>query len=94
MIERRLGLKTDTGHARRWHDKLFGFILGLLLIFLLNWILGCGHIEVVKLREPLNCADPYFKDDVRCGKAFYRVPDQNFELDTPVTVDFENIEFD
>jgi len=46
MIDRRQGLMTDTGEARRKGDKVFGFILGILLVFLLNWLMGCTQATV------------------------------------------------
>jgi hypothetical protein len=41
-IDRRRGLQTDTGHSRRWRDKLAGFAFGLLLVLIIALLSGCG----------------------------------------------------
>ena len=67
MRERRDGLSTDTGHARRWNDKIFSFAVFLLLVFLANWLIGCAGAakgaESSRFQAPDCQAEP---DDFRC----------------------------
>lgn len=95
MRDRRQGIMTDTGHARRWNDKIFSFIFFILLVFLLNWILGCagGKVgeEVSDLRRTtVDCAEPYFQDDFRCQ---VYLPEEDIELDQVETEAVFEVEF-
>ena len=78
-IERRSRSNPECGKARRWTDKLFSFVAFLLIMFLLNWALGCAVTAPVSERElydNLDCkAHP---DDVRCELYF---PEEGPELD-------------
>lgn len=90
MRDRRQGLMTDTGHARRWHDKLFGFTLGLLLVFLVNWLLGCATVSD-QGRTPVDCSEPYFQDDFRCS---VYLPEEEINYEAVESVDLETVEFE
>ena len=83
--ERRHGLKTDTGHARRFNDKLFSFIFWALLIFLLGMIFGCSSAKRAE-RLPAQCNLAEYAMDFRC-QAY--VPDDGPELDDFGTIDEE-----
>jgi hypothetical protein len=89
-IDRRQGIMTDTGQSRRRQDKLVGFILGILLVFLLNWALGCS--AAVKVSEPsrfpaIDCkAEP---DAFRCQTY---LPEAEIEYDQSDTeAGFEDV---
>ena len=94
MKNRRQGIMTDTGHARRWHDKLFGFTLGLLLIFLLNWILGCSAVAPVTetSRYPApDCSEGAAHEDFRCT---VYMPEEEIDYEDADGVDLEDVEFE
>lgn len=84
-IERRLGKKTDAGHARRLNDMAFNFIFWALIVFLLGMIFGCAspRPEVKNPYRP-QCNLPEYANDFACQPY---VPDEGPELD-----DFEVID--
>lgn len=72
----------QTGHARRFGDKVFSFVAFLLLTFLVNWALGADRRPAVVERECKiekqdgTCADVYVPseepielDDVELNEA-------------------------
>ena len=67
---------TDTGQARRVGDKTMSFILFMLIVFLANWLIGCTTPPERRPAYVLKCGDAYWKDDVRCSKGWYAIPEE------------------
>lgn len=78
MKDRRKSTEFDcTFDGKRRGDKIASFVFFMLLVFLINWAIGCGGVRVkTGVIYPPDCN--VFPNDFRC-KSY--VPQHDVELD-------------